>query len=330
MKKYLRILLCSFVSFALSGAHAEALKIGLVLDRGGKDDKSFNSSAYQGLLKAEKDFKITQKTVESSDDNSFETFMRSFAQKKFDLILAIGFSQAEALRKVAPLFPAQKFAIVDAEVDLPNVKSLMFEEHEGSYLIGAISALKSKTGTIGFIGGMDIPLIRRFEMGFKEGALKVNPKIQIKSGFIGVTSDSWNNPPKAKELAISQYKAGADVIFAAAGASNSGVFDAAEEKKLFAVGVDSNQNWVKPGLILTSMLKRVDIAVYAAVKDLTEGKFQAGVTRNGLESNGVGYAMDEFNKGLLSAELLKKVEALKKDILAKKIIVSDYYKVQKK
>jgi len=318
-----------YFAILFSTITANALKIALVLDRGGKDDKSFNSSAYAGLLKAEKELGVTIKVVESGDDNAFENFMRSFAQKKFDLILAIGFSQAEALNKVAPQFPETKFAIVDGEVKLPNVKSMLFEEHEGSYLVGAIAALKSKTGSIGFIGGMDIPLIRRFEMGFKEGAQKINPKIQIKSGFIGVTSEAWNNPPKAKEIALSQYKGGVDIIFAAAGASNSGVFDAAEDKKSFAIGVDSNQNWVKPGLILTSMLKRVDNAVFDAIKELKDGKFTSGVFRNGLKSEGVGYALDEHNKALLTAADVHKIEELKKQILSSKIVVSDYYKIKK-
>ena len=330
MKKILFFLSSLAAAFFVFHASGEPLKVGLLLDRGGKDDKSFNSSAYQGLLQAQKDFKIFQKTVEASDDNSFESFLRSFAQKKFDLIIAVGFAQGEALRKVAPLFPNQKFAIIDADVVLPNVKSLLFEEHEGSYLVGALAALKSKTGTISFIGGMDIPLIRRFELGYKEGAQKIHPSIKIKSGFVGVTSESWNNPPKGKELALSQFNSGADVIFACAGASNMGVFDAAEEKKLFAIGVDANQNWVKPGFILTSMMKRVDLAVYNSVKELHEGKFQAGAVRGGLNTEAVAYALDENNKGLLTAEQINKVEDLKKQIIAKTILVSDYYKIKKK
>lgn len=315
--------------FLVSFAFADALKVGLVLDRGGKDDKSFNASAYEGSKKAEKDFHIQLKTVESSDDNSFEPLQRAFAQKKFDLIVVIGFSQAEALKKVAAQFPNQKFVIVDGEVQSPNVKNLLFQEQEGSYLVGAIAALKSKTGQVGFVGGMDIPLIRRFQMGYEEGVKKINPKAKIHIGYVGVTSDSWNNPPKAKELALSQYKSGADVIFTPSGASAAGVFDAAEEKKLFAIGVDSNQNWVKPGFILTSMLKRVDLAVYAAIQELVSGKFTAGTTRFGLKTDGVAYAMDQYNKDLLSKEQIATVEALKKDIVAGKIVVGDYYKIKR-
>ena len=309
---------------------AEPLRVGIVLDKGGKDDKSFNSSAYLGAKQAEKDLKIQLKVVESSDDNAFEPMLRSFSQKKFDLVIGIGFSQAESLKKVAALFPEQKYAIVDAEVASPNVKSLMFEEQEGSYLVGAIAALKSKSKTIGFIGGMDIPLIRRFQLGFEEGVKHVNPQAKVKAGYIGVTSESWNNPPKAKELALSQYKSGCDVIFVAAGASNAGAFDAAEEKKFFAIGVDSNQNWVKPGRILTSMLKRVDLAVYGAIKELVDGKFTTGTTRYGLKSDGVGFSLDEYNKPLLTPDDLKTLEKIKSDIVSGNIVVSDYYKKPKK
>ncbi len=329
----LRLKLAVLASFTLllaitSYANA-ALKVGIVFDRGGKDDKSFNASAYKGVLEAEKQLKIELKYVEAQDDNAFESLLRAFAKKKFDLIIGVGMSQAEAIKKVAPQFPEAHFAIVDAEVAAPNVRSLLFEEHEGSYLVGAIAALTSKTGKVGFIGGVDCPLIRRFELGYKEGAKKANPKVEISSNFVGVTSEAWNNPPKAKELAIAQYQSGVDVIFAAAGASGSGLFDAAEEKKKFAIGVDSNQNWVKPGLILTSMLKRVDEAVFLTCKDAVEGHFTPGIVRYGLPNNGVGYALDENNKKVLTADVIKKVEALKSDIIAKKIVVSDFYTIKK-
>ncbi len=323
---FLVLFLLTFGTRTTQAQAATPLKIALVLDKGGKDDKSFNTSAFEGAKRAESELKTQIKVVESSDDNAFEPVLRSLAQKKYDLILGIGFSQAEAISKVAKLFPKQKFAIVDAEVPLANVRSLMFEEHEGSYLVGAIAALKAKSGHISFVGGMDIPLIRRFQLGFEEGARKMNPKVKIQIGYIGVTSDSWNNPPKAKELALAQYKSGSEIIFAAAGASNSGVFDAAEERKQLAIGVDSNQNWVKPGRILTSMLKRVDLAVFSTIQELSRGKFEAGTTRYGLKSEGVGYSLDEHNKGLLSTADLIKINSLKKDIIDGKIVVTDYYK----
>lgn len=307
----------------------DTFNIGLVLDRGGKDDKSFNASAFAGAMRAEKELGVSIKTVEATDNNAFESLHRSFAQRDFDLIIGIGFAQADAVKKVAALFPDKKFAIVDSEVEGANVRSLMFEEHEGSYLVGAIAALQAKSGKVGFIGGMDIPLIRRFQMGYEEGVKKINPKASITVNYVGVTSEAWNNPPKARELALSQYQQGVDVIFAAAGASGNGVFDAAEEKKKLAIGVDSNQNWMKPGFILTSMLKRVDEAVYETIKATKAGQFAAGTQRFGLGNRGVDYAVDQYNEGILSPESRKKADELKQEIIAGTIQVRDFYKVKK-
>lgn len=305
------------------------LRVAIVFDKGGKDDRSFNAAAYQGVLKAKEELKAFVKYVEATDDNAFESLLRAFAQKNFDLIFAVGISQADAVKKVSAAFPDKKFAIVDAEVKAPNVRSLLFEEHEGSYLVGAMAALVSQTGKLGFIGGMDIPLIRRFEKGYEAGAKKMNPQVKVVSNFIGVTGEAWNNPAKAKELAIAQYHAGADVIFAAAGASNLGLFDAAEEKKKLAIGVDSNQNHLKPGYVLTSMLKRVDTAVYQTCVDATQGQFSGGVKRFGLANQGIDYAMDEYNRKIVPEGVVKKVEQLKKKIISGKIQVPDYYKMKK-
>jgi basic membrane protein A len=312
-----------------ASAWAGNLRVALVFDKGGKDDRSFNNSAYRGAMRAKEELQAFVKFVEATDDNAFEPMLRAFAQKDFDLIIGIGFAQAEAVKKVAAQFPQKHFLIVDAEVNAPNVKSLMFEEHEGSYLVGAIAALTSKTGKIGFVGGMDIPLIRRFEKGYTAGAKKVRPEVRVVSNFVGITGEAWNNPAKAKELAMSQYGSGVDVLFAAAGASNAGLFDAAEEKKKFAIGVDSNQNYVKPGLILTSMLKKVDVAVFEACKELSTGGFQGGTRRYGLADQGIDYAVDSYNEKLLSPEILKTVEKLKKQIIGHQIQVPDYYKSNK-
>ncbi len=309
-------------------ARAE-FKVGLVLDRGGKDDKSFNASAYQGALEAKNKLGIYLKYVEATDDNAFEPLMRSFAQKDFDLIIGIGFAQKEAIQKVAAQFPKKHFALVDSQVDAPNVRSLMFEEHEGAYLIGAIAALSSKTGKVGFVGGMDVPLIRRFAMGYEAGAKKINPQIIVLANYCGVTSEAWNNPPKGKELALAQYDAGVDIIFAAAGASGLGVFDAAEDRKKFAVGVDSNQDWTKPGLILTSMLKRVDLAVFTVIQDAQAGQFTGGLKRFGLADKGVDYSVDQYNEKILTESVRKRADELKAEIIAGKIVVPDYYKLNK-
>jgi basic membrane protein A len=304
---------------------AEKLKIGLVLDKGGKDDKSFNSAAFAGATQAKKDLGIELKYVEATDVNSLENLHRQFAKKNYDLVIGIGFAQSDAVKKISAQFPKVNFAIVDGEVKSTNVRSLLFEEHQGSFLVGALAVMKSHGSKIGFIGGMDIPLIRRFSMGYEAGMKQASSKAQLIQNYIGISSEAWNNPAKAKELALNQYNQGVDVIFVAAGASNSGVFDAAEEKKKFAIGVDSNQNWIKPGFILTSMLKRVDKAVYSTIEDLKNGKFTSGVVRYGLKDKGVDFSVDKFNEKLISSEQIKTLEALKVDIINGKIKVPDYY-----
>lgn len=318
------LVFCLFMSqFALAN-----LKIGLVLDKGGKDDKSFNSAAYAGAKKAEKELGIELKYVEATDNNSLETLHRNFAQKKYDLVIGIGFAQTDAIKKVSALFPDTKFAIVDGEVSAKNVRSLLFEEHEGSYLVGAAAAMKSKSGVVGFIGGMDIPLIRRFQKGYEAGVKSVNPKSTVLVSYIGVTGEAWNNPAKAKEIALSQVSQKADVIFHAAGASGSGLFDAASDKKIFAIGVDSNQNWVKPGVVLTSMLKKVDVAVFETIRSVKTAQFQSGVNRFGLKDGGIDWALDEYNKKLWSAAEIEKLNQVKKSIVTGKVSVPDYYKTK--
>lgn len=324
MKTFLSLLVFS-VSFP-----ALAFKVGLVLDKGGKDDKSFNTSAYEGAQRAEKELGVELKYVEAPDYNAFENLHRAFAKKETDIIIAIGFAQVAAVKKVAAQFPDRHFVLIDGEAPVANVKSVIFEEHEGSYLVGALAALKSPAKTFGFIGGMDIPLIRRFHMGYEAGVKKIRPDAKVIPQYIGVSGEAWQNPAKAKELALVQYSQGADVIFVAAGASGAGAFDAAEEKKKFAIGVDSNQNWMKPGVILTSMLKRVDNAVFDAIKEAKEGKFKGGPTRVGLAGKGIDYAVDKHNEILITPDMKKKVEVLRAEIIAGKIKVPDYYETQKK
>ena len=321
-------LLAALVIFL--SAHAEPLKIALMLDKGGRDDKSFNASAFAGAEKAKKDLGVEVKTVEVMDDAAVESMLRSFAQKNFDLVIAIGFSMKDGMQKVAKQFPQGKFVLVDADANLPNVRSVLFEEHQGSFLVGAAAALESKTGKIGFLGGMDVPLIRRFQLGYEAGAKYVNPKIVLFTNYVGVTSDAWNNPAKAKELSFALFGKGADIIFGAAGASNYGMFDAAKDKKALAIGVDSNQNWVKPGFVLTSMMKRVDVAVFDTIKDLQSGKFSGGVKRFGLADKGVDYAFDSYNEKLLKPEVRKKLEEIRILLLSGKVQAPDYYKNAKK
>ncbi|MCX6119092.1 MAG: BMP family ABC transporter substrate-binding protein [Proteobacteria bacterium] len=327
-----KVLATAFLSLGVltSKAVCADFQVGLLLDKAGKDDASFNASAFRGLGRAEKELGIKSKTVEAKDAAAAEGLLRSLAAKKFDLLVAIGFSQATAVRNVATAMPTTKFVLVDSEVKLPNVTSVMFAEHEGSFLMGAIAAMKSKSANVGFIGGMEVPLIRRFGMGFEAGAKYVNPAVKVQAAYIGVTGDAFNNPPKARELALLQNSQGADVIFHAAGASGKGLFDAAEEKKFFAIGVDSNQNGVKPGRVLTSMLKSVDLAVFEAIKQAKEGKLKGGETVNhGIANGGVDMAMDANNKDIFTSDMIKKAEDIKAGIKSGKIKVPDYYTVKK-
>jgi basic membrane protein A len=310
-------------------AEKSVFKVGLVLDKGGKDDKSFNAAAYKGAQEAVKSLGIELKDVESPDNAAFEPALRTFGERNYPLVISIGFSQKDAVSKVAPQYPKTNFVIIDSVVEGSNVKSVMFDEHQGSYLVGYLAALATKTSTVGFIGGMDIALIRRFQMGFEAGVKAANPKVKVLVNYVGITGDAWANPSRGKELALSQYGRKADIIFGAAGATNMGIFDAAEEKKLYAIGVDSNQNWIKPGLILTSMLKRVDVAVLDVITAAVNGKFTAGTQYYGLKEKGIDIAIDEHNSKVVFP-YLEKVSQAKQLILDGKTIVPDYYLEQKK
>ena len=314
------------------------IKVGIVFDIGGKNDRSFNAAAWEGVQRAEKDLPICLYDVEPGNPTSIEPAMRAFAEKNFDLVIGVGFAQGPIMQKVALDYPNNKFAIVDGvifEADgktpLKNVASLVFREHEGSYLVGMIAASKSKTGTIGFLGGMDIPLIHRFKTGYAEGARSVNPQIKVIDNFVGVNDSAWNNPGKGKELSLAQIEKGADVIFTAAGNSGLGAFDAVEqygknaqgEANRFVIGVDSNQNGVKPGFVLTSMVKRVDNAVYDVVKEILAGQFSGGFHVFGLDKDGVAYAIDDFNRALIPADVILKVEEARTKIGTGEIKVTD-------
>src|SRR6266480_900341 len=316
--------------------------VGIVFDIGGKDDRSFNAAAWAGVKCAETGkwpnedncdkpaLGIVLRDIEPGNPTSIEPAMRAFAERNYDLIIGIGFAQTPIIELVAKDYPNTRFAIVDGFSNLPNVASLIFKEHEGSYLVGMLAAKTSKTGTIGFLGGMDIGLIHRFKGGYEEGARAVNPNIRIIPNYVGVTDAAWNNPGKGKEIALAQISKGADVIFTAAGNSGLGAFDAVEQAGTenghathFVIGVDANQNMLKPGFVLTSMVKRVDNAVYAIIQDRVNGQFKAGPHVNGLAEDGVGYAMDENNKNLITPEMIQQVEAAKKKIISGEIKVPD-------
>jgi basic membrane protein A and related proteins len=306
------------------------IRVGIVFDIGGKDDRSFNAAAWQGVQRAAKDLPIVLRDIEPGTPNAIEPAMRAFAERGFDLIIGVGFAQAPIMEQVAKDYPNIHFAIIDGVSELPNVASLIFKEHEGSYLVGMLAAKTTKTGTIGFLGGMDIGLIHRFEKGYEEGAQSVNPNIRVIQNYVGVTDGAWNNPGKGKELSLAQIQKGADVIFTAAGNSGLGAFDAVEQQGKqngrathFVIGVDSNQNMVKPGFVLTSMVKRVDNAVYNIVQEVVKGQFSPGLHVFGLDKDGVGYAMDDFNRDLITPETIQEVEAAKKRIISGEIKVTD-------
>jgi len=318
------------------------IRVGIVFDIGGKDDRSFNASAWAGVHCAKTGtwpdgtscgkpaLNIVARDIEPGNPTSIEPAMRAFAERGYDLIIGIGFAQTPIVELVAKDYPNIRFAIVDGDSQLPNVALLKFKEHDGSYLVGMLAAQTSKTGTIGFLGGMDIGLIHRFGTGYEEGAHAVNPNIRVIKNYVGVTDAAWNNPGKGKELALAQIGKGADVIFTAAGNSGLGAFDAAEQQGKkdgrathFVIGVDANQNMVKPGFVLTSMVKRVDNSVYSIIEDVVNGKFQAGVHVYGLDKDGVSYAMDENNKPLITPEMLQQVEEARKKIMAGEITVTD-------
>ncbi len=306
------------------------IHVGIVFDIGGKDDRSFNAAAWEGVQRAAKDLPIVLRDIEPGTPNAIEPAMRAFAEQNYDLIIGVGFAQAPIMESVAKDYPNIHFAIIDGVSQLPNVASLVFKEHEGSYLVGILAAKASQTGTIGFLGGMDIGLIHRFEKGYEEGAKSVNPNIRVIQSYVGFTDGAWNNPGKGKELSLSQIGKGADVIFTAAGNSGLGAFDAVEQQGMqngrathFVIGVDSNQNMVKPGFVLTSMVKRVDNAVYNIVQEVFNHRFSPGLHVFGLDKDGVGYAMDEYNKSLVSEEAIKEAEEAKKKIIAGEIKVTD-------
>ena len=307
--------------FAATAASAEP---AVVYDAGGKFDKSFNEAAFNGMEKYKADTGDAYLEFEVQTDAQREQAFRRMAEKGADPIIGIGFSQAPALEKVAKEFPDKHFAIIDMMVDLPNVQSIVFNEHEGSFLVGILATMASKTAKVGFIGGMDIPLIRRFACGYEQGAKFANKDVSVTENMTGTTPAAWNDPTKGTELAKGQFDQGVDVIFAAAGGTGTGVYQAAKDAGKFAIGVDSNQNYLHPGTMLTSMLKRVDVAVYNSAKAVKDGSWKAGLTVLGLAQDGVGWALDENNKALITADMSVKVEAAKADIIAGTIKVHDY------
>ena len=310
-----------------SGAGAAGFKPAIVFDLGGRADRSFNAAAWKGAERFAGETGIAVSTEEAANPADRAPAMRRAIARGATLVIAVGFSHAQAIEAVATDNPGRSFAIIDVNwLDLPNLRQYAFKEHEGSYLVGVAAALTSKTGTLGFVGGMDVPLIRRFGCGFVQGAAAARPGIRVLQDMTGRTPAAWNDPAKGAALAHGQFARGADVVFHAAGGTGIGVIRAAAEAGRFAIGVDLNQNGLAPGTVLTSMLKRVDVAAYETLKDAMEGRFSAGVVTLGLAEGGVDWALDEHNEKLITPEVRAAIEKARAGIVAGRIVVHDYVK----
>jgi basic membrane protein A len=324
MKAWYVSLLALVASVGLAQAQSHTVKPAIVYANGGKFDKSFNEGVSNGAKKFTAETKIAVADFEPSNETQFEQAQRRFAQRGNDPIIAVGFSQAVALEKVAKEFPNTHFTIIDSVVKLPNVQSVVFKEHEGSFLVGMLAAMASKSGKVGFVGGMDIPLIRRFQCGYEQGIKYVNPKAELIANMTGTTPAAWTDPGRGAELAKGQFDRGVDVVYAAAGNTGTGVLQAAKDRGKLAIGVDSNQNYLHPGTMLTSMVKRVDVASYNSFKAMQAGSWKGDVEVLGLKEGGVDWALDQYNEKLITPEMKAKVDAAKADIISGKITVHDY------
>lgn len=308
--------------------NSSGLKVGLVFDIGGRGDKSFNDAAYKGLEMAKEKLGIEFESIDPGDGSDRESALRKLASRKdIGLIFGVGFIFTEDINTIAKEFPDKKFACVDYSVDpskpIPaNVEAIEFKEEEGSFLVGTIAALVSKSNKTGFIGGMESPLIRKFEAGYKQGIKYVKPGCEVLSAYVSVSPEGFKNPGKAKEIALSQISNGADVIYHASGLSGLGLFEAAREKKILAIGVDMDQQKEAPGFVLTSMVKQVDQAVFQTIKDFKDNKFSGGVKTFGLKENGVGYVYDTNNRNLVPSDVVSRVDSIKNKIISGEIKVA--------
>ena len=303
-------------------AGAATAEPAVIFDLGGKFDKSFNESAFNGAQRWAEETGGTFAEVELQSDAQREQALRRFAEDGKNPIVMAGFAFATALEEVAADYPDTKFQIIDMVVDQPNVRSIVFAEEEGSYLVGMLAAMASETDTVGFIGGMDIPLIRNFACGYAQGVKAVNPDATVIANMTGTTPAAWNDPVKGSELTVAQISQGADVVYAAAGGTGVGVLQAAADEGILSIGVDSNQNYLHPGQVLTSMMKRVDNAVYDAFNAGMD--LEPGFNVMDLSNGGVGYALDEFNAELVSDEMKAAVDDAQAKIVAGEIDVVNY------
>jgi len=300
-------------------AAAQKARIGLIFAEGGLGDQSFNDAAYRGLMQAKEELDIEVYYVEPADIAEMEEHQRAYADMGLDLVIVIGFIHQSALTEVSADYPNIKFAIVDDVVDNPNVTSLLFEEHEGSFLVGVVAGMMTKSNVVGFVGGMEVPLIRKFQVGFEEGVKWANPNAQVLVNYAG----AFDDPGRGRELAISQYERGADIIYHAAGGTGSGVIDAAASNDFYAIGVDSDQDYMAPGKVLTSMIKRVDMAVYEVIKAAVEGTLEGGTWTFGVADGGVGTSEFKYTKDIIPQEVFDRVEEAKQKIISGEIVVTN-------
>ena len=324
--RLVKLAAAALVAAGAAAAHAAEIKPAVIYDMGGKFDKSFNEGVYNGVKKFSDETGIEVMEFEVTSETQREQAMRRMAERGATIVLGVGFAQADAIAKVAAEFPDTKFSIIDVTwLDQPNIRQYGFKEHEGSYLVGVAAALKSETGKVGFVGGMDIPLIRHFACGYVQGVKATNPDIEVFQNMTGSTPAAWNDPAKGAELARSQIDRGADIVYHAAGGTGVGVIRAAADAGKLAIGVDSNQNGMAPGSVLTSMLKRVDVAAYETFKDAASGNFETGVRVLGAAEGGVDWALDENNAELVTPEIKAAVEEAKAKIISGEIKVEEYY-----
>ena len=306
-------------------AYADEIKPAVIYDLGGKFDKSFNQGVSDGVQRFTAETGIEVMEFEVTNETQREQAMRRMVARGATVLLGVGFAQADAIAAVAKDHPEVQFSIIDVSwLDAPNLRQYAFKEHEGSYLVGIAAAHATQTGKVGFVGGMDIALIRKFACGYVGGAKSVNPNIAVYQNMTGTTGAAWNDPAKGRELTQSQIDRGADVVYQAAGNTGIGVIQAASDAGKLSIGVDSNQNGIAPGSVLTSMLKRVDVAAYDTFMDAKEGRFTAGVQSLGLAEGGVDWALDSHNAQLITPEMKAAVEQARRDIIAGKIKVHNY------
>ncbi len=307
----------------------EEIKPVILYGMGGKFDQSFGYNTYLGAERFKRDSGITYREFEPQNEAQIEQAMRRFVREGYSPIIVTGFEYATIIEKLAPSNPNTKFVIIDFLVDQPNVQSIVFKDHEGAFLVGALAAQASRTGTVGFIGGMDTPLIRKFGCGYAQGAHYAKKNIHVLQNMVGSTPTAWNDPVKGAELANSQIDQGADVIFHAAGASGIGILRAVADAKKLGIGVDSNQNGLFPGYILTSMLKRIDVATFKALSQAQDGTWRPGVIDLGIADNGIEWALDEHNKNLITPEMQAAVTRIEQDIRSGTLNVHDYTRDKK-